>query len=301
MDKTLVIMAAGLGSRYGGLKQIDGVGPNGELIMDYSIYDAVRAGFDKVVFIIREEHKAIFQEVIGNRISKIVPVDYVFQKLDRLPAGFSVPEGRKKPWGTGHAVLCCAGTVQEPFAVINADDFYGPEAFRLLADWAETTRQSSPVEYCMAGYVLKNTLTENGSVSRGVCETGSNGILRSVTERTKILRRGGTVQYKDAGDWQEIDENRIVSMNCWCFPPSFLQEADSRFRLFLEENGESLQNAEFFLPSVVCDMIADGACRVRVFPTSEKWFGVTYQEDRAAVQKAILEKVHNGQYPSPLW
>lgn len=301
MEKTLVIMAAGMGSRYGGLKQLDGVGPNGERIIDYSIYDAVRAGFRKVVFIIREENFPAFQEAIGDEVSSVIPVEYVFQSVNRLPAGISVPPGRKKPWGTGHAVLCCADVVHEPFAVINADDFYGPEAFRLLSDWVETAGGAAPAEFCMAGYILKNTLTENGSVSRGVCETGPDGFLRSVTERTKIMRRAGRIQYEESGVWHDISEEQVVSMNCWCFPPSFLNEIGARFRRFLTENQGNLESAEFFLPSVVCDLIAEGKCRVRVLPTSEKWFGITYQEDRPAVQKAILTRIQNGDYPSPLW
>ena len=291
MNKTLVIMAAGLGSRYGGLKQVDGMGPHGERIMDYSIYDAVRAGFHKVVFIIRKEHEQIFREQVGDAVSQLVPVEYVFQELDRLPDGYTVPEGRVKPWGTGHAVLCCADVVQEPFAVINADDYYGPEAFRLLADWAETVDPTSTEEFCMAGYILKNTLTENGSVSRGVCQTGQDGLLQSVTERTKILRHGDAIEYEEDGVWHAMDENTMVSMNCWCFPPSFLQAAEVRFRTFLDENRETLCKAEYFLPSIVCEMIAQGQCRVRVFPTQEKWFGITYHEDRAAVQKELLARV----------
>lgn len=303
MKKTLVIMAAGMGSRYGGLKQVDKVGPSGELIIDYSIYDAYRAGFSKVVFIIKEENDALFREVIGDRISRFMEVAYVHQCLDNLPEGFSVPEGRMKPWGTAHAVMSCIGTVNEPFAVINADDFYGREAFQMLSKWLDTADFSKkPVEYCMAGYILKNTLTENGHVARGVCRVDQNGMLIDVTERTKIMRRGGKVEFtEDEVHWKELDENSIVSMNCWCFPSSFLQEIAARFADFLKEQKANILKAEFFLPFVVQDMVHQEQCKVRVLPTHDQWFGVTYHDDKETVVKAIAQKVERGEYPSALW
>ena len=280
MRKTLVIMAAGMGSRYGGLKQLDAVGPSGEIIMEYSIYDARLSGFDKIVFIIKEEHESLFRKVVGDRLSRFIEVAYVHQKLGNLPVGYRVPEGRIKPWGTAHAVMNCLGVVNEPFAVINADDFYGREAFHLLSGWLDTVDSSrKPEEYCMAGYILKNTLTDNGYVSRGVCRVDSRtGLLEDVTERTKI-----------------------VSMNCWCFPPSFLQQISRRFTEFLDQPDADLQKAEFFLPFVIQKMVDQGLCTVRVLPTHERWFGVTYRADKETVIRAISQKVEGGVYPARLW
>lgn len=303
MDKTLVIMAAGMGSRYGGLKQIDRVGPDGELIIDYSLYDAHRAGFNKAVFIIKEEIDRDFREIIGDRIARVMDVAYAYQRVDALPEGFSVPEGRVKPWGTAHALMSCLGTVDGPFAVINADDYYGPEAFRRLADWMEHADFAArPAEYAMAGYILGNTLTENGSVARGICEVGPDGFLRDINERTKIMRRNGSVQYTEDGEnWVTLEENTLVSMNCWAFSPDFLREIQLRFAAFLTENRENLKSAEFFLPFVVRDMLKQEQCRVRVLPTHDAWFGVTYREDKAAVEQALAGKVAAGLYPAPLW
>jgi len=303
MDKTLVIMAAGMGSRYGGLKQVDKVGPSGELIIDYSIYDARMAGFNKVVFVIKDEIDELFREIIGNRISELMDVSYVYQRLDNLPEGYSVPEGRAKPWGTAHAVMSCIGAVNSPFVVINADDFYGREAFEKISQWIDTVDFSkNPPEYCMAGYILKNTLTENGHVARGVCEVDENGYLVDITERTKIMRRDGKVQYTEDGEnWVDLDENSIVSMNFWCFSPSFLEETKARFKDFLDENRDNLLKAEFFLPFVVKDMIDSGQCTVKVLQTKDQWFGITYREDKEKVVKAIHEKVAKGEYPKALW
>lgn len=304
MRKTLVIMAAGMGSRYGGLKQVDAVGPSGEIMIDYSIYDARLAGFNKVVFIIKEENEALFRKVIGDRISRFIEVAYVHQQLENLPAGHRVPDGRTKPWGTAHAVMSCLGIVNEPFAVINADDFYGREAFQLLSAWLDSANFSrKPVEYCMAGYILKNTLTDNGYVSRGVCRVDENtGMLRDVTERTKIMRREGEVKYtEDGANWAPLDENSIVSMNCWCFPPSFLQQVSLRFTEFLNQPKADPLKEEFFLPFVVQDMVSQGICTVRVLPTREQWFGVTYRADKETVVKAIAQKVEQGVYPAHLW
>ena len=306
MRKTLVIMAAGMGSRYGGLKQVDKVGPSGELIIDYSIFDARRAGFGKVVFIIKEEMDALFREIIGDRIARFIDVSYVYQKNENLPKGFSVPEGRTKPWGTAHAVMSCAGVVEDPFVVINADDFYGREAFQKLSEWLDRSETADfnqkPAEFAMAGYILKNTLTENGHVARGVCEVDDQGMLIDVNERVKIMRRGGRVQYtEDDVNWVDLNENSIVSMNCWCFPPSFLYDVSNRFAAFLTKNRDNILKAEFFLPFVVKDMLHQGLCRVKVLPTKDRWFGVTYREDKDKVVKAIAEKVKNGEYPANLW
>ena len=299
MKKILVIMAAGMGSRYGGLKQIDPVGPDGEIIIDYSIYDAWKAGFQKVIFIIRRENLEVFQEVIGNKVAKVMEVAYVFQDLDKLPEGFAVPQGRVKPWGTAHAVLCCEGQLDGPFAVINADDFYGRDAFMKLSVWMDGLQQRKS-EYAMAGYVLKNTLTENGYVSRGVCQV-AGGFLQSVTERTKIMRVDGRVCYQEQEAWHPLEEDAVVSMNCWAFTPDFAAKTGARFSAFLKANQEHLQKAEFFLPSVVCEMIEEGSVRVRVLETDEKWMGVTYQEDKEPVRSALREKINQGLYPCPLW
>ncbi len=304
MQKTLVIMAAGMGSRYGGLKQADHVGPSGELIIDYSIYDAWRAGFSKAVLIVKEENEALFRKLIGDRISKFMDVVYVHQRLDNLPAGYSVPEGRVKPWGTAHAVMSCIDAVHEPFAVINADDFYGRRAFQLLADWMETADFSkTPAEYCMVGYILKNTLTENGYVSRGVCRIDEKTkALLDITERTKIMRSEGRVAFtEDDVHWTPIDKNSVVSMNCWAFPSSFLKEISARFVKFLDAPKSNPLKAEFFLPFVVQDMLREGKCSVKVLPTEEQWFGVTYRTDREAVVRAIARKVEQGEYPPKLW
>ena len=300
MKKTLVIMAAGMGSRYGGLKQIDPVGPNGEIIIDYSVYDAWKAGFQKVVFIIRRENLQVFQEMIGNRVKKVMEVVYVFQDIDKLPAGCTAPQGRMKPWGTAHAVMCCRDQLQDPFAVINADDFYGRDAFEKLSQWMDTLPADWP-EYAMTGYVLANTLTDNGYVSRGVCQVGQDGFLQSVTERTKIMRIEGKVCYQEQDVWHPLQEDATVSMNCWGFTPDFTKEIEKRFQTFWQENQQNLEKAEFYLPSVVCSMIEAGEVRVRVLETGEKWMGVTYQEDKEPVRTALKQKIQEGLYPSPLW
>ncbi len=303
MEKTLVIMAAGMGSRYGGLKQIDPVGPDNTLIIDYSIYDAVQAGFDNIAFIIKKPDEEAFKEAIGNRIARKVNVRYIYQRLENVPEGYSVPEERTKPWGTAHAIMCCAGEVNTPFAVINADDYYGAEAFKKMADWLETAEAENPTNYCMTGYVLKNTLTENGHVARGICQVDANGMLEKVVERTKIMRRDGQVQFTEDGEnWVDVDENSIVSMNCWCFKPIFLDTLQVRFEKFLKENLESNPlKCEFFLPFVVQEMIDEGSCSVKVLHTDDKWFGVTYREDKEAVVSAIASKIAAGQYPEHLW
>lgn len=304
MDKTLVILAAGMGSRYGGLKQIDPVGPNNSIIIDYSIYDAVKAGFNKVVFIIKKENEALFKEVIGDKVSKHVKVEYVFQSLDKLPEGFSCPEERVKPWGTAHAVLCCKGVVNEPFVVINSDDFYGSGAYKNLADWIERTDFSGDkYKFAMAGYYLKNTLTDNGTVSRGVCDVDENGQLNDVIERTKIMRVNGKISFTEDGEsWTELPEDCVASMNCWCFPAGILDEIEKYFIEFLKnEVPENPLKSEFFLPFLVRDMLSEGKCTVDVIETADKWFGVTYKEDKPDVVASISALVEDGKYPEKLW
>ena len=302
MKKTLVIMAAGLGSRYGGLKQIEPVGPGGEILMDYSVFDAIRAGFSNIILIIKEENRAVFEEHFAGKIPASVALTYVYQKLEALPAGFSVPAGRTKPFGTGHAVLCCKGAIDSPFAVINADDFYGADAFRKLACWMDSlVLDETPAEFCMVGYELRNTLTENGTVSRGVCVKDEENELISVTERTKILRRADGAAYFEDGVWHPIDENSIVSMNCWGFTPAFLTGLEEGFTAFLRDESKDPLKAEYYLPFAVSRMIDESLCRVKVLETNEKWIGVTYQEDRDGVRAAIREKTDAGEYPEPLF
>lgn len=298
MDKTLVIMAAGMGSRYGSLKQIDPVGDDGSLIIDYSIHDAVKAGFNKIVFIIKEQDEKAFRDAIGNRIEKKIKTEYVYQDINNIPDGYSVPEGRVKPWGTGHAILSCLGTVKEPFAVINSDDFYGPQTFTEASEWIEKTdfnKEIMPVS--MIGFRLKNTLTENGHVSRGVCVVNENNQLDQITERTKIIRRDDKVYYEDNDTPVELDENSIVSMNCWCFPPQFIDTLQVRFNEFFKTVESNPLKSEFFLPFVVSDMLEEKVCTVDVLETNDKWFGVTYKEDRPLVVKSIQEMKDAGIYP----
>ena len=302
MDKTLVIMAAGMGSRYGSLKQIDPIGKDGSLIIDYLIYDAVKAGFNKVVFIIKKQDEEAFRNAIGNRIEDKVKTEYVFQDINNIPEGYSVPEGRVKPWGTGHAVLSCLGTVKEPFAVINSDDFYGSVAFKEAADWIERTDFSQEkLPFSMVGFQLKNTLTENGHVSRGVCVADEKGRLTEITERTKIIRRGEKVFYEDEETPVELDENAIVSMNCWCFAPQMLDRLWNRFEEFFTTVENNPMKAEFFLPFVVSDMLNDKECYVDVLTTTDKWFGVTYKEDRPFVVESIQNMKDEGKYPQNMF
>lgn len=303
-NPTLIVMAAGIGSRYGGLKQVDPIGPNGEIVIDYAVFDALRAGFGKVVFLIRKDIEEVFRERVGSTIEKQVETIYVFQELSNLPPGFSVPPERKKPWGTGHAVLSCKDAVHEPFAVINADDFYGPGAFRALADYLRQARdpQGGPYDYSMAGYELENTLSEHGTVSRGVCEVTPDGYLAQVRERTKIQRFGDEVKYTENGeDWVVIPAHSTVSMNMWGFTPSFFKELDEIFPRFLKANIETMSKVEFYLPYVVNQLLDEKKARVKVLPVQEKWFGVTYPEDRASVQEAIRGLVRQGIYPESLW
>lgn len=300
----LVVMAAGMGSRYGGLKQIDPVDKEGHIIMDFSIYDAVRAGFKKVVFIIKKENEADFKAAIGDRMSKIVEVAYVFQDLNNLPEGYSVPEGRVKPWGTGHAILSCLDEVDGPFAVINADDYYGSHAFQMAYDFLSRNEDGDTYSYMMVGYKLENTLTDNGHVARGVCVTDEEGHLIKINERTHIEKREGGAAYTedDGKTWVEIPEGSTVSMNMWGFSASILKELKDRFAKFLDENleGNPLK-CEYFLPFVVDELLTEKKATVKVLKSMDKWYGVTYKEDKPVVVAAIQKLKDEGLYPQKLW
>ena len=299
----LLIMAAGIGSRYGGLKQMDPIGPSGEIVIDYAIYDALRSGFGKVVFIIRKDIEEVFREKVGRNVEKRVDTAYVFQDISNVPSGFKVPDERKKPWGTGHAVLSCQGLVDTPFAVINADDFYGASAFQALAGYLRQAQDRAGVyDYSMVAYQLRNTLSEHGSVARGVCRVSADGYLAGINERTRIEKRGEDICYsEDGAHWVSLPADSPVSMNMWGFTPGFFNELDARFPLFLDRSAANLIKAEFFLPSVVNELLDEGRARVRVLPTAEKWFGVTYPDDRPVVQAAIRALVQDGFYPANLW
>ena len=299
----LVIMAAGMGSRYGGLKQLDPVGNHGQLIIDYSIYDARRAGFETVVFVIKPEIEADFKAAIGDRIAKVMDVKYAYQLKEDLPEGYAVPAERTKPWGTTHAVLAARSVVDGPFAIINADDYYGPEAYQKIYDYLASHEDSSVYEYVMVGYLIKNTVTENGTVARGVCEETGEQFLSQITERTKIEKGPPPRFTEDDGQtWTELDENTIVSMNMWGFTRSFLDEALARFPAFLDKTlAENPLKGEYFLPSVVSQLIGEGKARVKVLRSEDKWYGVTYREDKPTVVAAIAEKTTSGLYPDNLW
>lgn len=297
----LVVMAAGMGSRYGGLKQMDPIGPSGQLIIDYSIYDARRAGFETVVFVIKKALEADFRSAIGERLSKVMEVCYAYQEVDDLPAGYAVPEGRVKPWGTAHAILAARHAVDGPFAVINADDYYGPEAFREIYDYLSTHPDTAGTyEYAMVGYRLGNTVTEHGYVARGVCQEDGEHCLAKVVERTCIEKDGEDARYtEDGGEtWTALPGGTIVSMNLWGFTASFLREAERRFPAFLDEvlKTDPLKG-EYFLPSVVSALIGEGKARVKVLRSGDKWYGVTYQEDRPVVVRAIRALTEAGLYP----
>lgn len=299
----LVIMAAGMGSRYGGLKQLDPVGSHGQLIIDYSIYDAKRAGFETVVFVIKPEIEADFKEAIGDRVSKVMDVKYAYQLKEDLPEGYSVPVGRTKPWGTAHAALAARNIVDGPFAVINADDYYGPEAYQEIYNYLSTHQDGDMYEYVMVGYLLKNTVTENGTVARGVCEETADHFLTQVTERTKI-EKGEPPRYTedDGATWTDLSADTIVSMNMWGFTRSFLDEALARFPAFLDKTlAENPEKGEYFLPTVVSQLIDEGKARVKVLRSEDKWYGVTYREDKPTVVAAISEKTAAGLYPDRLW
>lgn len=301
----LVVMAAGMGSRYGGLKQIDPVGPCGEAILDYSLYDARRAGFSTVVFIIKHEIEEDFKRTVGSRAEQAgLEVRYAFQQLDILPEGFSVPEGRVKPWGTAHAVLSAAGCIDAPFAVINADDYYGPTCFRLIYEYLSTHADGDKFAWAMVGFHLKNTVSENGSVSRGVCVTDEAGNLVSVTERTRIEPRNGAIAYtEDEGKtWVELPGDSLVSMNLWGFTPSFVAAAQQGFADFLRQNVPvNPLKCEYYLPSVVSAALADGRAQVRVLTSPDKWHGITYREDKPELVAALKAMTDAGTYPQGLW
>ena len=310
-DITLVIMAAGIGSRYGGgIKQLASVGPSGEIIMDYSVYDALEAGFNKIVFVIRKDLEADFKEIIGNRMEQICHVEYAFQEKDDLPAGFTVPEGRTKPWGTGHAILAVRDIVKEPFAVINADDYYGKAAFHQVYDFLAASADGAsdgavestvPAEYCMAGFVLKNTLSDNGTVTRGICQVGKDGYLLKVDETRNIRKTPqGAVAEQNDGTVRVLDVESHVSMNMWGLTPEFLDVLKEGFPRFLEEHGQELKT-EYLLPEIIDQKLREGMARVKVLETLDQWYGITYLEDREAVAKAITELVEEGKYPGKLF
>lgn len=296
----LVIMAAGMGSRFGGLKQIEPVDDRGHIIMDFSLFDAYRAGFRDIVFIIKPEIDEVFRSSVGDRMEQYFRVSYVYQTLDKLPEGYQVPEGRTKPWGTGHAIACCKNVVKGPFAVINADDFYGPGAFAAIYDYL--AGNSDNTAYAMVGYRVRNTVTEHGSVARGVCQV-ENGMLVDITERTKIYKRGGDAAYTEDGEtFVHLPGDTLVSMNLWGFSAKMLEELWKRFPTFLDQNlpGNPLK-CEYFLPSVVDAQVKEGLATVRVLPCEEVWYGVTYREDLNSVKQAIADMKQQGIYQDALW
>jgi dTDP-glucose pyrophosphorylase len=294
---TLLVLAAGMGSRYGGLKQIDPVGPNGETIIDYSIFDAMRAGFGKLVFVIRQDIEAAFREAIGARFEKRLPVEYVFQELDKLPPGFTVPPNRTKPWGTGQAILMAENVIREPFAAINADDFYGAASFRVLAEHL----RSGSRDYAMVGFVLRNTLSEFGSVARGACNVGLDGYLQGVTELTKIEKDGPGAKYVDAkGAMQRLSGDEPVSMNMWGFTTSLFPHLREQLIEFLKQHGQE-EKSEMYIPTVVNELVKTGKEKCQVLRSTDPWFGVTYREDRPFVVEGIRKLIARGDYPQTLW
>ena len=290
-------MAAGMGSRYGGLKQIDPVGPSGETIIDYSIFDALRAGFGKLVFVIRKDIEQAFKDTVGARFEKRMPVDYVFQELENLPPGFTTPPGRTKPWGTTQAVLMAANVIHEPFAVINADDFYGVESYRVMAQHL----QSGSPTYAMVGFILRNTLSDFGSVARGVCRVNDDGFLETIEELTSIEKDGAHASNTDpSGKVTKLTGEEAVSMNMWGFTPEVFDQLRELFRAFLERSGNELKT-ESYIPTAVNELVASGKARVRVLRSSDSWFGVTYREDRPRVVNSIGGLIADGRYPAQLW
>ena len=300
---TLLVLAAGMGSRYGSLKQMDGVGPNGEAIIDYSIYDAIRAGFGKVVFVIRHSFEKEFKEMFSpERFGGRIEVDFVFQELDYLPEGFSVPEGREKPWGTNHAVMMGASAVNEPFAVINSDDFYGTDAYRVMGEYLSQLGGATG-EYAMIGYEVNKTLSENGTVSRGVCTVDENRFLTSMVERTKIERNAeGTIVFHDLGTDEALAEDTPVSMNFFGFTPDYFAHSEEEFKNFLSsDNAKTNPKAEFFIPLMVNKLVGNGSARLKVLSTTAQWFGVTYKEDKPMLMAKIEQLIEEGVYPRNLW
>lgn len=300
MKPTLLILAAGIGSRYGGLKQLDPIGPSGETIVDYSIYDALQSGFGKVVFIIKEEIEQDFREVFYEKLKNHVAVDYVMQEIWKVPEGVKVPEGRRKPWGTGHAILMADGTIDGPFAVINSDDFYGRGAYQKLAEYYQGWSPSRENDYCMVGYRVVNTLSEFGAVSRGVCQTDANGFLLDVVERTQIARGEKGICFSEKGQEFPLADNTTVSMNFWGFTPSFFEFLRTGFDDFIRQNVNELKS-EYYIPTEVNHLIRERRATVRVLPCVERWFGMTYHEDREQVVKNIRSLIKNGIYPENLW
>lgn len=298
----LVVMAAGMGSRYGGLKQIDPLGPNGQIILDYSIYDAYKAGFSKVIFIIKPELEKAFEDAIGKKARKYMDVEYAFQTLENLPDGLKAPEGRVKPLGTGHAVYCAANLLDVPFAVINADDFYGADAFKCMAEFLNTAQDNDKYRYCMVGYKVENTLTENGTVSRGVCSKDENGFLSSIIERTAIKRdNDGVIRFSQDDESGIIEEGTPVSMNMWGFTPSFAKELKHMlFDFFQNILPKNPEKAEFYLPYAVDTLIHEGKATAKLLTTDSKWFGVTYREDKPSVMKSLSDMTNAGIYPENL-
>lgn len=297
----LVIMAAGMGSRYGGLKQIDPVDAKGRIIMDFSIYDAKRAGFEKVIFIIKKEQEDLFREAVGDRVSEYMEVAYAYQEINNIPAGFEVPEGRVKPWGTAHAVYSCKDMIDGPFAVINADDYYGREAFQLIYDYLETHEDDDKFRYTMVGYKLCNTVTENGYVSRGVCEMNEAGELIGIQERTRIEHHEDGIAFTedDGATWTHLDDDTTVSMNMWGFSRSILDEIEKGFPAFLEKGlKENPMKCEYYLPGVVSDLLGEDRATVAVLKSADKWYGVTYKEDKPVVMEAIRKMEEEGLYPA---
>lgn len=303
MKPTLLLLAAGMGSRYGGLKQLDGLGPNGETIMDYSIYDAIKADFGKIVFVIRKDFEEDFRKKILAKYEGHIPAELVFQSLDALPAGFTVPVGREKPWGTNHAVMMAKDVIKEPFCVINCDDFYNRDSFMVIGKFLSELPAGAKNKYAMVGFRVGNTLSENGTVARGVCATDAEGHLTTVVERTEVMRVNGAVSYKDEeGKWVAIGDNTPVSMNMWGFTPDYFEHSEAYFKAFLSDpkNMENLK-AEFFIPLMVNKLINEKTATVKVLDTTSKWFGVTYSADRAGTVARIQSLIDEGVYPSKLF
>lgn len=303
MKPTLVLLAAGMGSRYGGLKQLDGLGPNGETIMDYSIYDAIKAGFGKIVFVIRKDFEQEFREKVLSKYEGHIPAEVCYQSLDALPEGFTVPEGREKPWGTNHAVMMAKDLIHEPFCVINCDDFYNRDSFMVIGKFLADLPDNSTNTYAMVGFRVGNTLSENGTVARGVCSKDANDLLTTVVERTEIMRVDGKVSYKDEnGEWVAIEDNIPVSMNMWGFTPDYFAHSDAYFKQFLSDpKNQANPKAEFFIPLMVNELVNNGTSTVKVLDTTSKWFGVTYSADRQATVDRIQALVNEGVYPNKLF
>ena len=303
-EPTLVIMAAGMGSRYGGLKQVEKMTDTGEIILDFSLYDAMMAGFKKAVFVIREEHREIFKELVDERAGRFMQVEYAYQKLDDIPEWVDIPEGREKPWGTGHAIYACRELIDGPFLVINADDYYGPEGFASIYEYLTSHEDGDKMMLCMAGYVLKNTITENGHVARGVCEMDENGLLTSIVERTKIMRQPEGISFTedDGESWTVLPEDTLVSMNFWGLSGTMIEAIGDGLEEFFKTGvPKNPLKSEYLLPTIIGRLIREGRAQVQVLPCHEKWCGVTYKEDREDVKNELQSKKDKGLYPEKLW